>query len=352
MKKLASKKTTPIPKSGGFSSFLIGIIVAFLSLILLNETSFQAKSFDPNRQNDIQQEVEIEWNFIPDLKDDKKQKFVEANPNTPENVPDQTNQFSFRDQQAAQKEIIEKSHISLNPEVKGEVKSQKIVDSVKQKENNTSPTQVTSKKGSTKNKVTSIKYQEKPIKSKKELEREESEIGSRSQKNLKDGEENKEVSSFSVINNSQNSSTLENSVSLRQKKRPRLSADLIHGPLMKSENQAPRVGMIGIECRLHPYGIYIQEMMQSIEEQWNQLARGSIQFLQRDRLPSTITIRFKLDSTGNITNLTRIDSEGFSLAAELCRQAIASRVPFGKWTDKMINDFGHTDQITISFRYL
>jgi len=39
------------------------------------------------------------------------------------------------------------------------------------------------------------------------------------------------------------------------------------------------------------------------------------------------------------------------LAAELCRQAIASRVPFGEWSEKMIQDFGQSDQITINFRY-
>ena len=44
---------------------------------------------------------------------------------------------------------------------------------------------------------------------------------------------------------------------------------------MKSITSAPRVGTVAIECRLHPYGVYIQKMMQSIEEQWNQLARGS-----------------------------------------------------------------------------
>jgi hypothetical protein len=92
-------------------------------------------------------------------------------------------------------------------------------------------------------------------------------------------------------------------------------------------------------------------MLQSIEEQWNQLARGSTQYLQRDRLPGRITLRFKLEATGSISNLVRIDNEGYSLAAELCRQAIASRVPFGEWSEKMIQDFGQSDQITLNFKY-
>jgi hypothetical protein len=120
---------------------------------------------------------------------------------------------------------------------------------------------------------------------------------------------------------------------------------------MKSTTSAPRTGQIAIECRLHPYGVYIQEMLQSIEEQWNQLARGSIHYLQRERLPGRISFRFKLEASGQIKDLSRIDNEGYSLAAELCRQAIASRVPFGQWTEKMINDFGLSDEMTLNFQY-
>ena len=52
-----------------------------------------------------------------------------------------------------------------------------------------------------------------------------------------------------------------------------------------------------------------------------------------------------------IEKLVRLDSGQSSLPAELCRQAIASRVPFGTWTDEMIKEFGQSDEITISFRY-
>jgi hypothetical protein len=160
------------------------------------------------------------------------------------------------------------------------------------------------------------------------------------------------IASLQMQNSSPLSHPSLNPSRIRQKTRPKLSTDLIHGPIMKSVTSAPRLGQIAIECRLHPYGVYIQEMLQSIEEQWNQLAKGSMQFLQHDRLPGRITLRFKLLANGQISNLSRMDNEGYSLAAELCRQAIASRVPFGEWTEKMVNDFGQSDEITISFKYL
>ena len=69
--------------------------------------------------------------------------------------------------------------------------------------------------------------------------------------------------------------------------------------------------------------------------------------------PQTFVYRFKLNSSGKIIDL-ELDSHPFDhlLAAELCRQAIASRAPFGKWTKEMIQDFGHNDQVTIKFEYL
>ena len=120
---------------------------------------------------------------------------------------------------------------------------------------------------------------------------------------------------------------------------------------MKTLSNAPRIGTVAIESRLHPYGVYLQKMLKAIEEQWHQLAFGSMRFIQKDRLPGTLTLRFTLLSTGRIKDLSRLDSEGASLAAELCRQAIASRAPFGNWSKDMISDFGKFDEITISFTY-
>ena len=120
---------------------------------------------------------------------------------------------------------------------------------------------------------------------------------------------------------------------------------------MKTVSSAPRMGVLAIECRLHPYGVYVQEMLRSIEDQWHHLAHGSLHFLQNDKLKSKITYRFTLKADGTIQGLLLTSNEKTSLPAELCRQAIASRVPYGEWTQQMIDDFGQTDEITIHFNY-
>ena len=296
----------------------------------------------------IPKETRIAWEVLPQLETQLTEQFVEANPNVPENPPDKSKQFSFRDQQAAQPEITKASLLQSAPVISGNEKSQKIIQGKKEKNvdqvANMIPTQAIKEK-SDKRPSETIKNL---ISSKINIKKNSASEGSFTKENTNDGKNNK---SSTITSSLRTPESLHSKQQTLQRPRPKLLPNLTHGPLMKSEMSAPRVGRIAIECRMHSYGVYVQEMLQSVEEQWNQLARGSIQYLQRDLLPGRITLRFELLSNGQISNLIRIDSEGESLPAELCRQAIASRVPFGQWNQDMINDFGDSDTVTISFLY-
>ena len=350
MKNKEQPKLSPIPKSGNFTSFLTGVVVSLVTLVIFIENTKvlfpsveKAKSYNKN-------ETVIEWQTKQNLPTEKIKKFVEANPDVPENPPDRNQQFSFRDQQAAQPLIKDKQILSKLPKIKGKYDSVKIVNSTESEPlpEIRSPIQSEKKSQNTETKP-SIK---KNPKSKNEL----------IVKNDKEGIQLKKSDIHDNGRDALIASLKRKDVSIatdipkipttKPKKRPKLSKELINGPVMKSLSNAPRLGTVAIECRLHPYGIYIQKMLQSIEEQWNQLATGSTKYLQKDRLPDLVTWRFTLEADGSISNLHRIDNGKESLPTELCRQAIASRVPFGEWSDKMIEDFGKSDEITINFRYL
>ena len=339
-----------IPKSGGFTSMLLGFIAVMLAWIIIQEGTIQLHSNFKKNNSNAKGETEIKWQSKPPLENHLKPKYVESNPNVPENPPDEVKQFSFRDQQAAQPEIMKTTREQKVPKIESNDNSPKIINAKKKviKEAQSSPPILSNSN----HKKKLIQEPKTSILSKTEIKKPKEEKGSYSKKNLKDRFEKGKIIVASIQNQSITSTVSRLPPQKpRQKIRPSLSTDLIHGPLMRSTTSAPRVGEIAIECRLHPYGVYIQKMLQSIEEQWNQLAKGSIQYLQRDRLPGKITLRFKIEASGNIANLSRVDNEGYSLAAELCRQAIASRVPFGKWTEKMIKDFGQSDEITLNFQY-
>ena len=61
-----------------------------------------------------------------------EKRFVEANSEVPENPPDDTSNFSFRDQQAAQPEASASLVTEDTPQVKGEEETVKIADSAEQ----------------------------------------------------------------------------------------------------------------------------------------------------------------------------------------------------------------------------
>ena len=351
MKGRKNTNLSPIPHSGGFSSFLLGILAVLLFFVILQESAPHLKSnFRPLKMKSTT-DSEIKWEISPIPDYQKKPKFVEANPNIPDNLPDKVEQFSFRNQQAAQPEKNDEIDSANTPKFNQSNDGHKVAEKNKEVKLLKPPLPPQSIPENISKQVSKIPQKSNPSKSK--LIPKSNALGIHSKEKMgKNANINRKlVASLQTHNPSFPSHPSASQPRPYQKTRPKLSTDLIHGPLMKSKTSAPRLGQIAIECRLHPYGVYIQEMLQSIEEQWNQLASGSIQFLQQDRLPGKITLRFKLEANGRIKNLSRIDNEGYSLAAELCRQAIASRVPFGKWTEKMINDFGQSDEITISFQY-
>ena len=339
------------PHSGGLGSFATGGIMALACLIAFGEFTIATDlSANRDRQPQSMAAVQVSWTPPPPLPINFTEKrFVEANSEVPENPPDETSNFSFRDQQAAQPEPSTSTATDDTPEVKGEEETVKIATSAEPTPpNQTLPAQP---KNETLQDPENNRPPQQAVSSETELQEGKSEEGIHLQQSEDDGDKHKTV----LLAQSTGQSLANQSDSAlappKQQPRPKLSPELIRGPLMKSSTTAHRIGTVAIECRLHPYGVYLQEMLKSIEEQWHQLATGSLRFLQKDRVPGTVTFRFTLLPTGKIEKLTRLDTGKSSLPAELCRQAIASRVPFGIWTEEMIKDFGQSDEVTISFRY-
>ena len=347
---------SPVPRSGGVSSFSCGFAIALTCLLLVTEVSISSGLPQKTGQNlDSYSETVVKWEIDPLLpKNFEKKKFLEANSEVPENPPDETNHFSFRDQQAAQPVLDPKLPSEQVPQIKGQDDTVKIVPTERESQATPAPISPPAQKPAKESPpAVNDPVQVTATGSKTDLEKGQAEDGSYSEKREEQDKESQNL----ALNRQQAQNDLspmrpnQPRTKPNQQKRPKLSPELIQGPLMKTLSNAPRIGTVAIESRLHPYGVYLQKMLKAIEEQWHQLAFGSMRFIQKDRLPGTLTLRFTLLSTGRIKDLSRLDSEGSSLAAELCRQAIASRAPFGNWSEDMISDFGKFDEITISFTY-
>ena len=348
-----------IPNSANLRAnlFALGISIVSLFFLLYAYSVPLVNPTKPIPRNNTN-EIEIQWS-VQQIQEPEKdsRRFVEANPNSAINPPDSTENFSFRDQQAAQPVLSKEKDNNSMPKTNGLEYSSKISPSSKESPTSSKIT----KQSQEKQKKSEI--QEVPKKSPQAKKRspDEQKIdptnkdGLAVEKSENEGLEkvidltNKEQVSKKKKNIAMNQSNPMASISTRP--RPKLSPDLLRGPVMKTVSSAPRVGVLAIECRLHPYGVYVQEMLRSIEDQWHHLAIGSLRFLQKDKLKSKITYRFSLKADGTIEDLSLMSDGGPSLPAELCRQAIASRVPYGEWTQQMMDDFGKTDEITIHFNY-
>ena len=356
------KEGSSIPDSGNIRSNLFGLTVTTLFLfVLIHLHTAPLTRLSHSTSPEKKEDIEIQWavKSIEEPKEDSK-RFVEANPNSQINPPDETNNFSFQDQQAAQPTISINKKEGEMPETEGVEFSSKIspaIDASPLSKKLPPPAPQNQKKNLPKKKQEeeprkmSVKETNQKLLNEKGIDVKSSDKEER--KRIIDLSKNKKIKDSNIDRGDDNiamTSTIETNT-IETKPRPKLSPDLLRGPVMKTVSSAPRMGVLAIECRLHPYGVYVQEMLRAIEDQWHHLARGSLHFLQKDKLKSKITYRFTLKADGTINDLALTTKGGSTLPAELCRQAIASRVPYGEWTQQMIDDFGKSDEITIHFNY-
>mgnify|MGYP001158094188 CR=1 FL=1 len=352
-----NNKKYPKPSSGGFFSTLSGLIIA-LALLFLLLGADQLFSIDRIQiLSPMKSVTQISWELTKNKSELVKEfSFIEANPDVMENDPENSKLLSFKNQQAANPEDSHtkiNSHVPISP---GKLKTTKIVNPQKYQDS-----------------LGEIKVESNPKTSSQVANKQQAKPKGllKTEKPRIDPNWSKDEGSFSIAEKEKKRSKIvslikpapkNDKLSLVENKnihspnktfayRPKVSPSVINGPVLRSATLAPRVGTIAVECRLHPYGVYVQQMLQAIEEQWGQLVRGSIEFIRREKLPNKVTYQFILTVEGRIERLTRLDNQENSLASDLCRQSISSRSPFGEWSAEMIHDFGESDLITIHFNY-
>ena len=274
-------------------------------------------------------------------------RFAEANPFVPENLADHANLLASRNQQAAQpRPLLNDIKPSQLPESLGDSKNLKIVRPSKKAEQSVF--------SATNPPLSSVTKTSSTASSKIALMKQNPDMGTGHHLPKGKNHQNQKIIDLSghETDSTQFNKRKEVINQPPTRARPKLSHDLLNGPILQNTRSVARVGRIAINSRLSPYGIYMEELLKAIENQWGDLIRSSIRYIQKDSLSKKITYTFTLMKSGNIKNLTERDALiPVSLPSELCRQAIASRAPFSEWDDKMIEEIGQSDQITITFNY-
>jgi hypothetical protein len=129
--------------------------------------------------------------------------------------------------------------------------------------------------------------------------------------------------------------------------RPTLSPDLVHGPLMRSEGSASRRGSLAIDATFSEFGEYQQQFYAALQAGWYQ----EIEFFQPIDTSARVVVRFRITADGVIQDVEVLHSTAGEIATLICQTALTKRSPFRPWTEEMVQVFGHERVLQVVFHY-
>mgnify|MGYP003753786341 CR=1 FL=1 len=306
----------------------------------------------------------------PEPIEQEELKFVEANPEAPENEPDRKDQYSFRAQQAADENPNEA--LLDAPSVDGEEDSQKIVQGAMEQVPPVTPgvyapAQPGEGEGTDGGKAGAQAaamvppaeplpapafIQQKPV----------TEDGPGSSLETPGvGEEVVEnpVPDAPINVYKPQPQTVEQQaqqegdgsggadVKPMPRARPTLSPDLIHGPLMRSEGSASRRGSLAIDATFSEFGEYQQQFYAALQAGWYQ----EIEFFQPIDTSTRVVVSFRITADGVIHDAEILHTTASEIATLICQTAITKRSPFRPWTQEMVKVFGQERVLQVVFHY-
>ncbi len=108
-------------------------------------------------------------------------------------------------------------------------------------------------------------------------------------------------------------------------------------------------GVIGVDARFSEFGDYLQELIDTVDAQWQKLV-GEMTAYPASR--SVVTVVFKLDSQGEVQILeVKGEDTAGKVGTYTCLDAIQARAPYRPWTKEMIRVLGTEQEIRFSFHY-
>ncbi len=282
-------------------------------------------------------------------------KFVETNPDAPENTPDKTQNFSDRNQQVAQEKPAPTDLKSDRPETAGkkdfesnQIVSGRLIKPVQEAEAvpeivtpPTPPTEATPR----------AEQNPLPGFEKKEGEDKQS-FGSNIAKvpNVLQPAREK-VEGQKDVPLVEGLTAVQPTIDPRRPQpRPQLTREPQVRPAILAENKlgSQNIGAIGRDAKWSNYGEYLQRMINVVQVVWeSQLVNSKIY----PPSGTSVTVKFVMNDAGNIAQIVNVESTSNDLASRACVTAITERAPYGAWTDDMKAVLGTRQEMTFTFYY-
>ncbi|MDP1580933.1 MAG: hypothetical protein Q8M02_11680, partial [Candidatus Didemnitutus sp.] len=281
-------------------------------------------------------------------------KFVETNPDAPENTPDQTPNFSNRNQQSAQAEKPDALDAENRPSVKGR---EDLRDSSAIVSGDFARPQEGAAVTATQEMLESLQPQEAqqaraeqiPLTGAEKIEGlSEDGVGSNVSQSKSPSTRAEQFLEGAKDGRSETGGLTEIAATERPtpKPRPRLTQarpNVLANRLSGTSN----IGILGIDARWSEYGDYMQEFIEIVQATWWGILSES---RVSPKSGSRVIVTFTLNAQGEVS-VTEVEETAGKPGAYACTNALTVRQPYRKWTDQMIAVLGRSQTMTFSFYY-
>lgn len=282
-------------------------------------------------------------------------RFVETNPDAPENTPDKTPNFSNRNQQSAQPDPAKEKDLENRPSLKGQdqIKNDAAIvtgDMSKPQQGAAATPEVVKNDTQQAEKEQKVRAEQTPSSG---IEKREglSEDGIASNISTAKAPSNQ---AQQVVEGTRDAKDAEGGLvavtqatKAQPKARPRLTAarpTILNNRIAGVSN----MGILGYDARWSEFGEYMQELIEIVQTQWYHILEESRVSPPRG---SHVVITFKINSKGE-TNVVKVeDADSGKQGVWYCQSAIQDRQPYRKWTEQMVSVLGEEQTITFAFYY-
>ncbi|MDB6169193.1 MAG: hypothetical protein JWM88_2057 [Verrucomicrobia bacterium] len=282
-------------------------------------------------------------------------KFVETNPDAPENIPDKTENFAAQNQQVAQQKPTPNGK-SDHPAIEGqkEIHSNQIVSGqlTKPVEQVAVPP-VPQDQPPQESRVMTTRPEQNPLAGfEKKTGDDQAGYGSNIAK-LTDNSKNipEKIDGAKDVPLVEGATAMQPQIDPhRPRPRPQIVKQQQTRPAIFEENKfgTSNIGLMAIDAKWSNYGAYLQRMIETVQTQFDKLVAESRIYPPAG---STVTIKFIMDSEGKIATVVSVDNKATEAAARVCINSITARSPYGPWTDDMKAVLGEQQEMTFSFYY-
>jgi hypothetical protein len=338
---------------GLLGTLLIHLVLLFLAPKFMNLADVKHTPMLRPRPKDRTIELPLDA-FLPPKQPQKQlPKFVETNPNAPENIPDKTNNISDRNQQVAQEKATPNGKSDMPAqEGKKNFQSTQIVDGRLAEPDRAPPVpqQVTAPPKPPSPEMPRLAQT--PVSG---FDKQQGNDVTGYTSNLAKPSDNptpvpNNVDGAKNVPNTDQATAFSPQIDPRHPQ-PRKTLDQHVRPAIFAENKigTSNIGVAAWDARWSNYGAYLQRLIDSVQAQWQRILDQSGVYPNPG---SMVEVKFALNSKGEISKIINVNpSAGTSDAAvQACPSAIEARAPYGQWTDD-IAVFGNEQEFTFAFYY-